>query len=141
MQTLKAGIMEVADIFVINQADRPGADESVKDLRMMINESQKKDWKPPILKTIATQEEGITELINKFNEHKKHLQDSGEFKDMREVRNLKMFKEQLSTRLSKEVDEYIQSDETIQQEIELVKKGQLDPFTLAEKIGNKATLK
>src|SRR5690606_26560875 len=105
MQTLKAGIMEVADIFVINQADRPGADESVKDLRMMINESQKKDWKPPILKTIATQEEGITELINKFNEHKKHLQDSGEFKDMREVRNLKMFKEQLSTRLSKEVDE------------------------------------
>lgn len=141
MQTLKAGIMEIADIFVINQADRPGADESVKDLRMMINESQPKDWKPPILKTTATLEEGITELIEQIEEHKKYLQQSGKFKEIRESRNLKMFKEELFSRFSKMLESYISSDESIQQDIEQVKRGTLDPFTLAEKIGEKVTIK
>ncbi|MGK7376946.1 methylmalonyl Co-A mutase-associated GTPase MeaB [Planococcus sp. 1R117A] len=141
MQTMKAGIMEVADVFVINQADRPGSDESVKDLRMMINESQKKDWKPPILKTIATLEEGITELISKVEEHKKYLQDSGKFKEIRETRNLKMFHEQLIHRIAEIVESYIHSEESIQMEIEEVKRGTRDPFTLAEKIGDKVTIK
>lgn len=141
MQTLKAGIMEVADVFVINQADRPGADESVKDLRMMINESKPKDWKPPILKTVATQEEGITELIGKVEEHKEYLQKSGKFKEIRETRNLKMFQEQLVNRIADKVNDYIDSEEAIQQEIEQVRLGKVDPFTLAGKIGEKVTIK
>ena len=141
MQTLKAGIMEVADIFVINQADRPGADESVKDLRMMINESKEKDWKPPILKTVATQEEGIKELIGRVEEHKKYLQDSGEFKKIRETRNLKMFHEQLVNRIADKVNHYIDSEETKQLQIEQVKLGKVDPFTLATKIGEKVIIK
>ncbi len=83
--------MEIADIFAINQADRPGADESVKDLQMMIRETRKIHWTPPILKTVATREENVEELIEQIDRHKAYLQDSGVWKEKRQNRNITRF--------------------------------------------------
>lgn len=65
VQTMKAGLMEVADIFVVNKADRPGADLFVKNLRLMLAPAfQNHEYKIPIIKTIASQKQGITELFD-----------------------------------------------------------------------------
>lgn len=69
VQTIKAGIMEIADIFVVNKADREGADRIIKHIKTASHMRPKSEWEIPIVKTIATQQEGIPELLEKINEH------------------------------------------------------------------------
>lgn len=67
IQAMKAGLMEIADVFVVNKADRPGADTFVKNLRMMIAPAYSKHKEIVVLKTVASKREGITELMNTIN--------------------------------------------------------------------------
>ena len=80
IQAAKAGILEVADIFVVNKSDKPGAQEAVRDLRMMTAMARRGegDWKPPIVTTIATTGEGIADLTAKLDAHWSWLDASGE---------------------------------------------------------------
>ena len=70
VQTMKAGLMEIADVFVVNKCDRPGADQFVKNLRLMLDSSYKnKDWEVPVVKTIASEKQGIEKLWNSIDAH------------------------------------------------------------------------
>jgi len=69
IQTLKSGLMEIADIFVINKSDRDGADVFVKNLSALVHQHQKNNWEIPVLKTIATKNSGTDELIEAINNH------------------------------------------------------------------------
>ncbi|KAA0258587.1 methylmalonyl Co-A mutase-associated GTPase MeaB [Deferribacter autotrophicus] len=70
IQAIKAGILEIADIFVVNKADKDEAHRTARDLEMMLELSQKKDWTPPIVKTVATRGEGVAELVEKIESHR-----------------------------------------------------------------------
>src|SRR4051812_28333114 len=76
IQAAKAGILEVADVFVVNKADRDGAAETVRDLRYMLSLAERNPdrWKPPIVKTIAAQGEGIDEVVAALAEHRDWLE-------------------------------------------------------------------
>jgi LAO/AO transport system kinase len=80
IQAAKAGILEVGDVFVVNKSDKPGAQETVRDLRNMIAMAQRgpDDWKPPIVRTAAVDGEGIAELAAKLDAHQAWLDSSGE---------------------------------------------------------------
>lgn len=79
IQAIKAGIMEIGDIFAVNKADRPGADKTVIDIRMMMSLVEEHgEWIPPIVKTIASQGEGIAELDDALQRHFAYLNASGE---------------------------------------------------------------
>ncbi len=69
VQALKSGIMEIADIFVVNKADRPGADALVNTLQKLMHHSMSEGWITPVLKTIASQSDGIHELISQIDRH------------------------------------------------------------------------
>ena len=86
IQAAKAGILEIADVFVVNKADRPQAQETIRDLRSMIALAERgpDDWKPPIVTTIATTGEGIAELAGKLDAHWSWLGSSGE-RDRRRI--------------------------------------------------------
>ncbi len=73
IQTMKAGLMEVADIFVVNKADRDNADIFVKNLRLLSAERHTHNWQIPVLKTIATRNEGVEELINAIEQHRQQI--------------------------------------------------------------------
>ncbi|KAA2244744.1 methylmalonyl Co-A mutase-associated GTPase MeaB [Chitinophaga agrisoli] len=73
IQTMKAGLMEVADIFVVNKADRDSADMFVKNLRLLSAERHTRDWQIPVLKTIATRNEGVEELIAAIDKHQQQI--------------------------------------------------------------------
>ena len=74
IQAMKAGIMEIGDIFVVNKADRDGVDETTKDINGMLRfASDKNHWRPKIFKTIATKGEGILELVDGIEKHKEYL--------------------------------------------------------------------
>ncbi len=79
IQAIKAGIMEIGDIFVVNKADRPGADKTVTEVTMMMSLVEEHgDWIPPIVKTVASKPEGIVELDDAITKHFTYLQASGE---------------------------------------------------------------
>jgi LAO/AO transport system kinase len=81
IQAIKAGILEIADIFVVNKADRPGADQTAAELRMLLSLDERRrerTWTPPILKTVATSGEGIPNLADALAEHRAYLSESGQ---------------------------------------------------------------
>ena len=88
IQAAKAGILEVADLFVVNKADKPDAQHVVRDLRNMIALADRgeDDWKPPIVSTVAVRNEGIQELVSRLNQHWSWLNDTGELKNRRLAR-------------------------------------------------------
>jgi LAO/AO transport system kinase len=89
IQAAKAGILEVADVYVVNKADRDGADHTIRDLRQMMSLVEKPapgSWKPPIVKTIASQGEGNDALIEALEQHREWLTTSGELDKRRTAR-------------------------------------------------------
>jgi LAO/AO transport system kinase len=88
IQAAKAGILEVADLFVVNKADKPDAHQVVRDLRNMIALADRgpDGWKPPILTTIAMQGEGISELVTRLDAHWSWLESTGELARRRQAR-------------------------------------------------------
>ncbi|HEY0141951.1 MAG TPA: methylmalonyl Co-A mutase-associated GTPase MeaB [Thermoanaerobaculia bacterium] len=79
IQAIKAGIMEIGDIFVVNKADRPGADKTVTEVTMMMSLVEEHgDWVPPIVKTVASKHEGIVELDEAIEKHFAYAEASGE---------------------------------------------------------------
>ncbi|MGH2598527.1 MAG: methylmalonyl Co-A mutase-associated GTPase MeaB [Dehalococcoidia bacterium] len=85
VQTLKAGIMEIADILVVNKADLPGTDALVAQLRALLSISEHGDWLIPILKVVATRGDGIPELADAIAKHRTYLETTGRLeKDRRE---------------------------------------------------------
>jgi LAO/AO transport system kinase len=77
VQTMKSGVMEIADIFVVNKADRNNADEFVKNLKYLAH-SKASDWEIPVVKCVATQDEGMDELLEKINEHAAFIHRQGD---------------------------------------------------------------
>jgi len=80
IQAAKAGILEIGDIFVVNKADREGADSTVRELRNMIalGDHPDRGWKPPVMRTVASTGEGVDHLVKEIDEHGAWLTESGE---------------------------------------------------------------
>jgi LAO/AO transport system kinase len=78
VQMIKAGIMEIADVFVVNKADLPGYERTVQEIRSMLNMGPKLAWKPPIVPTVASRGEGVDELSKAVLRHREFLGSSGE---------------------------------------------------------------
>lgn len=86
IQAMKAGIMEIADIFVVNKADLPNTDALVAALRAHLSLAHPEGWSPPILKVIANREQGVTELAEQVSAHRAYLESSGALEAQRQER-------------------------------------------------------
>jgi LAO/AO transport system kinase len=86
VQAMKAGLLEVPDVFVVNKADREGADLVVRDLEAMIHLGAPRAWSAPVLKTIASKGDGIAELLSALDRHRSHLESTGELAGRRKAR-------------------------------------------------------
>ena len=104
VQTAKAGLMEIADIFVVNKADRPGAAETVRDLEGMLELSGELSWRPPILKTVATTGEGVEELFDAVATHRAYLVANGGAEARRRVRLRDELRGLVAARIAERVD-------------------------------------
>ena len=78
VQANKAGLLEIADVFVVNKADRPGVNEAVRDIEQMLELGGERDWRPPVVQTIGTTGEGVDELWRVLREHRGAAEASGE---------------------------------------------------------------
>ena len=87
IQAIKAGIMEIADVFAINKSDLEGADKTKLEIEMNLDLNEKKDYRPPVLKVSASKNQGIDELVGKLEEHRKYLEESNELEERRNRNN------------------------------------------------------
>jgi LAO/AO transport system kinase len=78
VQMIKAGIMEIADAFVVNKGDLAGAQRTIQELRSMLNMGPKLAWRPPIVATVADRGDGVQELFDEIARHRRHLEETGE---------------------------------------------------------------
>src|SRR5256712_368606 len=86
VQMIKAGILEIADIFVVNKADLDGYTRVMAELRAMLSLAPKAEWKPPILATVASRQEGVEQLWEAVLAHRRHLEKSGQAQALSEQR-------------------------------------------------------
>jgi LAO/AO transport system kinase len=99
VQASKAGILEIADVFVVNKADKEGTGEAVRDLRHMLHLGPELEWTPPIVQTTATSGEGVDELWEAIEGHRKHFEGSGQLEGKRRERLLREVEEMVLARL------------------------------------------
>jgi LAO/AO transport system kinase len=99
VQASKAGILEIADVFVVNKADRDGASEAARDLETMLRMGPELDWVPPVIRTSTVNSDGVDELWEAIESHRKHLEAGGELERKRRARLLREVEEMVSVRL------------------------------------------
>ncbi len=121
VQMLKAGIMEIADVFVVNKSDQLGADALVLSIRAMLEISERKGWVPPIIQTVATIGKGIKELAKAIEDHHNYLIKSGEM-EKRRIRSEKKHAEHVMMNKIREMIDNSQGN-NLEEIMEDVKKG------------------
>ncbi|HEY1832568.1 MAG TPA: methylmalonyl Co-A mutase-associated GTPase MeaB [Acidimicrobiales bacterium] len=133
MQANKAGLLEVADLFVINKADRPGQREARRDLEGMLELSPPGTWRPQILDTIATTGQGCAELWQAVAEHRAHLESSGQLLARRAERLSHELRGVLLAHAAARVAE-VASQEEFATAVKQLVAGELDPYQAAERL-------
>jgi LAO/AO transport system kinase len=132
IQTLKAGVMEIADLYLVNKADRDGANQMATAitgmLHMAINSPK---WSPPVLLTTAHTGQGIDELWNKIEEHRKFLTTSGELNERRGRQRRREFLEAVEEVLAQRLRDRVANDLSLNAILEKIAAKETDPYSAA----------
>lgn len=130
VQVAKAGILEVADLFVVNKADKDGAGNVARDLRQMLHLGEARAWSVPVLQTVAERGDGVGELVDQIAAHRLHLESSGELERRRRGRAAREVEEIALADLRAELGELGQG-EALDSLAEQVAAGKLGPYAAA----------
>jgi LAO/AO transport system kinase len=133
MQANKAGLLEIADLFVINKADRPGAREARRDLEQMLDLSSLGAWRPPIVDTTASTGEGVAALWTEITRHRRHLRESGQLERRRAERMAHELRRVLLARSAARIDE-VAAGEEFSSAVKALAAGELDPYQAADRL-------
>jgi GTPase len=137
IQAAKAGILEIADLFVVNKADRDGTDQTVRDLRYMQSlggrHSEPGAWRPPILRTVAPRGEGIDEVVAAIDKHREWMVREGELDRRRQERAAREI-EAIAVAALREKMEEVRGSADLRTQAERVAKGETDPYAAADEL-------
>jgi LAO/AO transport system kinase len=134
IQAIKAGVLEIADVLVVNKADKPGADETARDLAQMLSLGPgRTNWKPPIIRTSAQDGTGVEELVRAIGQHAEWAQTSGELAERRAGAARQEVEALLREALVKRLEARIGS-ERVSDAVTRVAKRELDPYRAVEEL-------
>lgn len=136
IQAIKAGILEIGDIFAINKADHEGTDKLNIELNMMLDldGNMNKTWRPPIKRTVASQDEGIAELLETIEEHNAHLKESGQLTTRRKQRTQNELMNLLQNEIGKHVLNKVNASGKLKQYVDEIEKRENDPYSIVQQI-------
>ena len=134
IQTFKAGLMEIADVFVVNKADTSGVDQVVAEIESMLDISSKTDRQIPIVKTSTKKNQGIIELLNEINDHNDYLKKNKRIEEKRRKRYETELTEIIRKRLMSLIFDESKFTEKIDSLIDKISKKELDPYSAADEI-------
>jgi LAO/AO transport system kinase len=135
IQAIKAGILEIADVLVVNKADLAGADRLVADLRAMLQLGAlpREAWVPPIVQTVATDGSGVAELVDRLAEHRAHLERTGAWHTRRADSARRQVRAIVEDRVLRRL-ERITAGDAWQARFEAIAERDQDPYSVAEDV-------
>jgi LAO/AO transport system kinase len=134
IQALKAGVMEIPDIIVVNKADHPMTDTMIREIRGVLSLGPRTSWKVPILRTEAAKGEGVADLAERISEHRDHIEAEGTL-EQRRARNLRNeVLELAASRMRRRLEAAVADDSSVRELLDRVVKRDLDPATAAREL-------
>ncbi|MCH7675348.1 methylmalonyl Co-A mutase-associated GTPase MeaB [candidate division KSB1 bacterium] len=133
VQAMKAGLMEIADLFVLNKADRDGAQNAIVEIESMLHLRAQRDWNPKVLRAIASQGEGISEIAEMINKHRKFLEENNLLNQKRKERISKKIQSIVRQRFEKEFWDD-SNRKTLIENLESSNDLNLSPYKIADQL-------
>jgi LAO/AO transport system kinase len=131
IQALKAGVMEIPDVIVVNKADHPMTDTMIREIRGVLSLGPPTSWRVPIVRTEAVKGEGVAELAEKISEHREHIEAEGTL-EKRRARNLRNeVLELAASRMRRRLEEAVADDASVRELLDRVVKREIDPASAA----------
>jgi LAO/AO transport system kinase len=132
VQALKAGIMEIPDVIVVNKADHPLTDTMVREIKGVLALGPPTDWRPPVLRTEALEGTGVEELAGAIDRHQAHIEESGTLEERRGRNLVNEVLGLAAMRMRRELEGAVTNDDAARELLNQVVRRQLDPATAAE---------
>ncbi|MCH0538101.1 methylmalonyl Co-A mutase-associated GTPase MeaB [Streptomyces sp. MUM 203J] len=136
IQAAKAGILEIGDVYVVNKADRDGADATARELNHMLGLGESRapgDWRPPIVKTVAARSEGVDEVVEALEKHRAWMEEHGVLNARRRARAAHEVETIAVTALRERIGD-LHGDRRLESLSERIVSGGLDPYTAADEL-------
>lgn len=135
IQAIKAGILEIGDLFTINKADRDGTDKLNIEIEMMLElNPDHVGWRPPINRTIASKGIGIEAVVDSIEEHKKYLEETGKLAEKRKQRTKSEVTAMLNDRVNRYIDEKVISTQEFDDKIMAMQTRSIEPYSVVDEI-------
>jgi LAO/AO transport system kinase len=134
IQALKAGIMEIPDVIVVNKSEHPLTDTMIREIRGVLSLGPQGEWKVPIVKTEASREEGVAELSDQIAAHREHIEAEGTLAERRRRNLMNEVIALAAYRLRRRLEDSIHEDADVQELLDQVVARKLDPATAAAKL-------
>jgi LAO/AO transport system kinase len=134
IQALKAGVMEIPDVIVVNKADHPLTDTMVREIKGVLALGPKPDWPVPIIRAEAVRGEGVAEVADKLAEHRAFIESEGTLSERRRRNLLNEVLAIATYRMRRELEESVREDETVRELLDRVVSRELDPASAAASI-------
>jgi LAO/AO transport system kinase len=139
IQALKAGVMEIPDVIVVNKSDHPLTDTMVREIRGVLSLGPQEGWRVPIIKAEASRGEGIEELGQKISEHREFIVERGTLAERRRRNLLNEVVALAAGRLRRQLEAQVEGDESVQELLDEVVARRLDPASAAAKLLERET--
>ncbi|MFD1830171.1 methylmalonyl Co-A mutase-associated GTPase MeaB [Streptomyces desertarenae] len=136
IQAAKAGILEIGDVYVVNKADRDGADATARELNHMLGLGEARrpgDWRPPIVKTVAARGEGVDEVVEALEKHRAWMEERGVLGERRRARAAREVETIAVTALRERIGD-LRGDRRLDALAERIAEGALDPYAAADEL-------
>ncbi len=134
IQALKAGLMEIADVFVVNKADRPGADRLRKDIDAALHFRAPAGWSPPVIPTVGVTGDGLPALLAAFDQHHQYLVESGALGERRQLRLRERVVDVVDQRLKSRVWDDPSAKAWLASRLAPLAAGETTPFAVADEL-------
>jgi LAO/AO transport system kinase len=134
IQALKAGVMEIPDVIVVNKSDHPLTDTMIREIRGVLSLGPQKGWRVPIVKTEASRGEGIDELIEAIESHREHIESEGTLVERRRRNLMNEVLALAAGRLRRQLEESLHDDESVRELLDEVVARRLDPSSAATRL-------
>ncbi|MFQ6064892.1 MAG: methylmalonyl Co-A mutase-associated GTPase MeaB [Candidatus Bathyarchaeia archaeon] len=133
IQAIKAGMMEIGDIFVVNKADRQSVERTVSDIEAMLSMNPDGGWRPPIVKTTAVTGEGTTDLLDRIEEHKKYLKSGALETRRRKIVETELV-EAIKEKATESIVDYLKRRGRLDQIVDEIMVRKIDPYSAADRL-------
>ena len=135
IQAIKAGILEIGDVFTVNKADHDGADKLVTEINMMLDlDGVMKEWRPPIQKVIANQNIGVKEVVAAIEKHHEHIKANGQLTKRRTERTKNEMLDILNSNIGSYISRRIVDTGKLDEYVQQIKSRETDPYTVVADI-------